>query len=214
MLLMIKKYSLYFIVSLLVFVLLSALVIVLAHGNLQVVIFAVLTCSLFIYFNAIGPVFGSEQYEEKNNGYEFLKIFPLRELDIVGAKFLWALLVDAVFVGGILLFLSKMPWPEKQLVLIRSLALLNGSISLLLVAVSYVFIFWIGYTKYMTVVLSVLVALGFVPMIIIKFFSDNMDQVLLNIYNFIAGLNWSLILPVVLLVYVGLLLIAARIKKY
>ncbi len=214
MLLMIRKYSLYFIVSLLVFVLLSALVIVLAHGNLQVVIFAVLICVLFVYLNAMGPVFGSEQYEEKNNGYEFLKIFPLRELEIVGAKFLWVFLVDAVFVGGILVFLSKMPWPEKQLILFRSLALINGSISLLLAAISYVFIFWIGYTKYMIVVLSVMVAMGFVPMVLIMFFSNNMDPVLLNIYNFIAGLNWSLILPIVLLVYIGFLFIAARIKKY
>jgi len=214
MLLMIKKYSHYFLYSTFVFVLLSALLLVLIHGSLQTVIFAVLTCGIFIYFNALGPVFGSEQYEEKNKGYEFLKILPLRELDIVGAKFLWVLLVDAVFVGGILLVLSKSSWPEKQLVLFRSLALINGSISLLLVAFSYVFIFWIGYTKYVIVVLSVLVAMGFVPMIIMKFFIEDIDQMLLDTYNFTAGLNWFFILPVVFLVYVGLLFIAAKIKKY
>ena len=214
MLLMIKKYSNYFIYSMLVFVIFSALLLLVTHGNIQTVIFAVLTCGIFIYFNALGPVFGSEQYEEKNKGYEFLKIFPLRELDIVGAKFLLVFLANAVFVGGILLFLSKAPWPEKQLVLFRSLAIVNGSISLLLVAISYIFIFWVGYTKYVIVVLSVMVAMGFVPMIVMKFFIDDIDKMLLDLYNFITGLNWFLILPVVLLSYVGLLFLAAKIKKY
>lgn len=213
MLLIMKKYSNYFLISLVVFFLLSASLVMLIQGDIQKVVFAVLICGIFIYFNALGPVFGSEQYEEKNKGYEFLDILPLKEMDIVGAKFIWVLLINAFFVGGILLFLKYSPWAGKQLVLFRSLALLNGSVSLLLAAVSYLFIFWIGYTKYMIIVLSVMVAIGFVPMLIFKFFKDSIDQTIANIGNFMTDINWLMVLPVVLMVYFGLMVLASKVKK-
>jgi hypothetical protein len=214
MLLIMRKYSSYFLISLFVFFLLSAMVIMLIHGDIQKVVFAGLICGLFIYFNTLGPVFGSEQYEEKHKGYEFLNILPLREMDIVGAKFIWVLLIDAFFAGGILIFLRFAPWTGKQLVLFRSLALLNVSVSLLLVALSYLFIFWIGYTKYMIVVLSVMVAMGFIPMIVLKFFRDRIDQIIANIGNFMIDINWLMVLPIVLMVYFGLLFLAIKVKKY
>ena len=214
MLLIMKKYSSYFLISLLVFFLFSSAVILLVHGDIQKVVFAVLTCGIFIYFNTLGPVLGSEQYEEKNKGYEFLNILPLREMDIVGAKFLWVLLINILFGGGILLFLRYSSWVGKQLVLFRSLALLNVSVSLLLVAVSYMFIFWIGYTKYMIIVLSVMVAMGFIPMLILNFFKDSIDQIIANIGNFIVDINWMIVLPRVLMVYVGLMFLAGKVKKY
>lgn len=214
MLLILKKYSFYFLISLFVFLLLSVPVVMFIQGDIQKVAFAVLICGIFIYFNALGPVFGSEQYEEKNKGYEFLNILPLRNIDIVAAKFLWVLLVDAFFVGGILLFLKYSPWSGNQLVLFRSLALLNGSASLLLAAVSYLLIFWIGYTKYMIVVLSVMVAMGFIPMLILKFLNDRIDQIIADIGNFIIDINWLIVLTVVLMVYVGLMFLASKVKKY
>ena len=214
MLLIMKKYSSYFLISLLVFFLFSSAVILLVHGDIQKVVFAVLICGIFIYFNTLGPVLGSEQYEEKNKGYEFLNILPLREMDIVGAKFLWVLLINILFGGGILLFLRYSSWVGKQLVLFRSLALLNVSVSLLLVAVSYMFIFWIGYTKYMIIVLSVMVAMGFIPMLILNFFKDSIDKIIANIGNFIVDINWLMVLPLVLMVYFGFMFLAGKVKKY
>jgi len=214
MLLIMKKYSSYFLISLFVFFLFSSAAVLLIHGDFQKVLFAVLICGIFIYFNNLGPILGSEQYEEKNKGYEFLNILPLREMDIVGAKFLWVLLINILFGGGILLFLRYSSWVGRQLVLFRSLALLNVSVSLLLVAVSYVFIFWIGYTKYMIIVLSVMVAMGFIPMLILNFFKDSIDQIIANIGNFIVDINWLMVLPIVLMVYFGLMFLAGKVKRY
>ena len=214
MLLILKKYSFYFLISLFVFFLLSVPVVMLIQGDIQKVVFAVLICGIFIYFNALGPIFGSEQYEEKNKGYEFLNILPLRNIDIVAAKFLWVLLVDGCFVAGILLFLKYSPWSGNQLVLFRSLALLNGSVCLLLAGVSYLLIFWIGYTKYMIVVLSVMVAMGFIPMLVFKFFNGRIDQIVADTGNFITDINWLIVLTVVLMVYVGLMFLAGKVKKY
>jgi len=214
MLLIMKKYSSYFLISLFVFFLFSSAAVLLIHGDFQKVLFAVLICGIFIYFNTLGPVFGSEQYEEKNKGYEFLNILPLREMDIIGAKFIWVLLINILFGGGILLFLRYSSWVGKQLVLFRSLALLNVSVSLLLVAVSYMFIFWIGYTKYMIIVLSVMVAMGFIPMLILNFFKDSIDQIIANIGNFIVDINCLMVLHLVLMVYFGLMFLAVKVKKY
>ena len=77
----------------------------------------------------------------------------------------------------------------------------------------YIGIFSIGYTKFAVFVMSFFVLLGFVPILITKFYRDNMDVLIENILGFLRGVNWMIVIPLALLGYFALMLIAIKIKE-
>jgi len=174
----------------------------------------VIISGFLVILQVVGGTFINEQYEEKHKGYVFLSILPVTEREIVAAKFLLALITNVIFVGFLVLLFSLSPSPPEEIALAQSFVLFMGIVSLALAGLSYTGIFSIGYTKFAVIILSFLVALGLIPMLIMKSYQGRMDVLADQILEFYAGLNWWIIIPVTLIAYFGLMALSVRIKSY
>ena len=74
---------------------------IIMHNELKVA-FVIISGTLVI-LQVVGGTFINEQYEEKHKGYAFLSVLPVKEGEIVAAKFLLALITNALFVGFLIL---------------------------------------------------------------------------------------------------------------
>lgn len=172
----------------------------------------VLISGVLVLFSVFGPVFFSEQYEEKHKGYDFLDILPVNASEIVLAKF-GLVFVTVTATVSYLLLLFSLSRVSPDWVLVRSFILMSGAAALFLAAISYIGIFSIGYTKFVMAVMTFFVLLGFVPILIMKFSRDNMEVLVENILTFLRDVNWAGVIPLALIVYAGLTFIAVKIKE-
>jgi hypothetical protein len=165
---------------------------------------------LFMY--PFGTLMMSEQYEEKHRGYAILSALPVSSLEITAAKFLLPAAANAALLISLLLLFSTFSAPAQDMLLVRSYFLLMASAALLMAGVLYIGIFGIGYTKFMVIVLSFTTALGLVPMLFLKANRGRMDVVIENLLGWIRGLNWFVLIPLLLLVYLGLMGFAHHVR--
>jgi len=174
----------------------------------------VIISGFLLIIQVVGGTFVNEQYEEKHKGYAFLSILPVKEGEIVAAKFLLALTANALFVGFLVFLFSLSPSPPEEIALAQSYVLFMGVICLVLAGFSYTGIFSIGYTKFAVIVMTFLVALGLVPMLLMKSYQGRMDVLIDQLLEFFAGLNWLAIIPITLIAYFGLMALAIKIKSH
>ena len=173
----------------------------------------VMISGVLIFMLVFGAVFMNEQYEEKHKGYDFLDILPVKTSEIVAAKFGLVLLTDIAVVGYLLLLFSFSPLSPGDWVLVRAYFLMTGVVCLALAALSYIGIFIISYTKFAVTVMTFFVLLGFVPILIMKIYGNNMDVLVESILTFLRNLNWIIILPLALVGYFILMGIAVKVKE-
>jgi len=207
----VKKNKAYFIGYLgVIFVLMAILRITLGNEHTLPL---VLVSGVLLIMLVFGPVFFNEQYEEKHKGYDFLDILPVKASEIVIAKFGLVLVTVLATVGYLLLLFSVSKVVPNDWILIRSYILMGGVACLFFTALSYIGIFSLGYTKFAVIVMSFFVLLGFVPILIMKYYGDNMDVLIDNILNFLRTVNWMTVIPLALIGYLGLMFIAIKIKE-
>jgi len=173
----------------------------------------VMISGVLLFMLVFGPVFFNEQYEEKHKAYDFLDILPVKASEIVLAKFALVFVTVVTTVGYILLLFSFYKIAPNDWALVRSYILMGGVFCLVFAALAYVGIFSIGYTKFAMIVMSFFVLLGFVPILIMKFYRDNLDVLIENILAFLRNVNWMFVIPLVLFGYFALMMIAIKIKE-
>jgi len=211
MLSIIKKNMVYFIGYCGLIIILTA-ILRMSLGKDQAVLL-VLISGVLILMLVFGPVFFNEQYEEKHKGYDFLDILPVKASEIVSAKFGLVLVTVVAIVGYLLLLFSVSKVAPNDWILVRSYILMSGVVCLFFTALSYLGIFSLGYTKFAMIVMSFFVLLGFVPILIMKFYRDNMDVLIENILTFLRHVNWLAVIPLVLIGYFILMFGAIKIKE-
>jgi len=211
MLSIVKKNMVYFIGYLgIIFVLMAILRITLGNEHALPL---VLVSGVLLIMLVFGPVFFNEQYEEKHKGYDFLDILPVKASEIVLAKFGLVLITVVATLGYLLLLFSISKVAPNDWALVRSYILMGGVACLFFAALSYIGIFSLGYTKFAVIVMSFFVVLGFVPILIMKFYLDNLDVLIENILTFLRSMNWMTVIPLALIGYLGLMFIAIKIKE-
>jgi len=211
MLSIVKKNMVYFI-GYCGFILILTAILRMALGNNQVVLL-VLISGVLILMLVFGPVFFNEQYEEKHKGYDFLDILPVSAGEIVLAKFGLVLVTVVAIVGYLLLLFSVSNVAPNDWILVRSYILMSGAGCLFFAALSYLGIFSLGYTKFAMIVMSFFVLLGFVPILILKFYRENMDVLIENILTFLRHVNWLAVIPLALIGYLSLMFVAIKVKE-
>jgi len=211
MLSIVKKNMSYFIAYVTVIFILTAILRI-ALGNEQTVPLVMIS-GVLIFLMVFGPVFFNEQYEEKHKAYDFLDILPVNASEIVSAKFGIVLVTVAATAGYLLLLFAVSKVAPNDWILVRSYILMSSVVCLLFAALSYIGIFSLGYTKFAMIVMSFFVLLGFVPILIMKFYRDNMDVFIENILSFLRQVNWLAVIPLVLIGYFCLMFIAIKIKE-
>jgi hypothetical protein len=96
----------------------------------------------------------------------------------------------------------------------RSFILLNACLCLIIGAFIYIGIFAIGYTKFLIVFTSLLVIIQLIPFTLA---ATKNRKVLQSFYSktreILPQLNWIIIIPLILVVYLGLMTVAIRIKE-
>lgn len=183
---------------------------ILARSELSVAF--VVISGVLVFLLVFGATFTNEQYEEKNKGYAFLDTLPVTAREIVEAKFALVLLSVGFCVGFLVILISLSGIIPESTIIARSYVLFMGMIGLILAGVNYIGIFALGFTKYLVIVGVGWVSLGLVPMIIMKTYEGRMDVLRETVLDFFSGLDWLVVIPLGLLVYFVLMLVAAKVR--
>lgn len=164
----------------------------------------------------LGGAISGEIHEEKNKGYAFLKLLPIKERDIVMSKFLMAVLTAAAFVLHIKILLSFFPGPPRLFALARIMIPLCAGAALLLTAFLYILVYSIGFSRFVKIAWTVFFLAILAPILIIEFVLRRFDPDYGQVIDSIISLPW----PVLVLVglafvgaYLGALELAVRAKK-
>ena len=174
--------------------------------------FAILSGMVLLIY-ILGATFINEQYEEKHKGYTFLSSFPVKDSEILGAKFLILLVAGLLLTGFLVTLFSLTDIQPQDLVTVRSYLMFMASFALLMGGILYIGIMAVGYTKFMVVVLTFTTALGLVPMLILKFYRDSIGDVIAGFIAWLQAVNWLLLAPLVLVLYAGLYCLAVQVKS-
>ena len=206
-----RSYRIFLVYFLFLIVILTAVRFLL--GKELNILFTLLTgVALFMY--TLGSLLSSEQVEEKNHGYAILSVFPVSSLEITAAKFLLPLVSSFTLTTSLILLFATFAAPAQDMLLVRSYFLLAAAAGLLVAGLMYIGIFSIGYTKFVVVVLTITTALGLVPMLLLKRNRDNTGEVIENLLAWIRGLDWLLLIPLLLLAYLGIMVVALQIRAF
>ena len=87
-----------------------------------------------------------------------------------------------------------------------------GVVCLILAGVNYIGIFALGFTKYLLIVGVGWLTLSLVPMIIMKTYQGRMNVLKESVFNFLNGIEWLAVIPLILVVYFMLMLVAAKVR--
>ena len=180
-------------------------------GNEITTVFVIIA-GILVVLLVFASTFTNEQYEEKNKGYSFLDTLPVTAREIVEAKFALVLLAVGLCVGLLVILFSLSASAPETIAIAQSYVLFMGVLCLILAGVNYIGIFALGYTKFLIFVGSGWLALGFVPVIIMKTYKGRMDILKETVLNFYAGIDWLVVIPSALVVYFVLMLVAAKVR--
>lgn len=160
------------------------------------------------------PVIANEQYEDKHKGYDFMRILPIKTGGIIAAKFMTLFSAAAILVLFNCLFFSFFKSDASALAVSRSFILLSALSSLIIGAIVYIGIFLLGYTMFLKVTASLLIILGMIPPLILKYMRPQFDQVITQALVFMENLSWLKATGITLIIFIALAALASRIKKH
>jgi hypothetical protein len=195
------------------FAIIACLIVILRlmTGNEVSAVFVIIS-GILVFLLVFGSTFTNEQYEEKNKGYMFLDTLPVSTREIVEAKYALVLLMVGICVGFLVILISFSAGAPESIVLARSYVLFMGVVCLILAGVNYVGIFALGFTKFLVVVGFGWVILSLVPMVVLRTYQGRMDTVKEAVVNFFTGIDWLVVIPLALVVYFILLLVATKVR--
>lgn len=195
------------------FVIIASLIVILRliTGSELSPVFVIIS-GIFVLFLVFGSTFTNEQYEEKNKGYMFLDTLPVTAREIVEAKYALVLLAVGLCVGFLVILFSLSGSAPETIAIARSYVLFLGVVCLILAGVNYIGIFVLGFTKFLVIVGVGWLSLGFVPMIIMKTYQGRMNVLKESVLNLLNGIEWLAVIPLILVVYFMLMLVAAKVR--
>ena len=191
--------------------LILSLVWLLVFRDLNVAV--VLIQTMFVFFAVVVVTSHSEQVEETNNGYRFLRNLPVTTLEIVGAKFI-LILSTITFLGfcNILLFTLFQSEPKDLKICIAAM-IFTCCGALLFSALVNIGIFILGADNFMRVTSALVLVMVVIFMIYFKGVKLDVNVVAERVMSFIneGGLLFYIILTLIL--YLGLMGVAVFARK-
>ncbi|MCP4151850.1 MAG: ABC-2 transporter permease [bacterium] len=167
--------------------------------------------SVYMWVAISGSISISEGYEEKNNGYDFLQILPVKHREIVVSKFILCFIAVSFFTAfNIFLFRRVIENPELAAVSV-TLTLLNGVISLITAGLLYILVFKYGMPRNMVAIFW-----GIVFVAVLIAFALNLSLAKMNLVGLAEMARswaWYLIPLLGLLGYYHLMRAAIKVKE-
>ena len=165
------------------------------------------------FWIVLGAIWVHEQIESKSRAYTFLRILPIRNKDIISAKFalvLFAVLFFVIYQTGVIAVLvhnaeySRAAWQYNTFI---------GNICLLMAGLVYMGIYRYGFVKMGKFVLIGWLLLFLSPLLLREIIMPKLDFSVETIVLRVTSLNWWVVTLVVLAMYWGMLQLAVRFKN-
>ena len=214
MLYLMKKNAFFFILNAVSISALLTLYWLLVRINLDGVL--VIFQGLWMVLIVEGAIAANEKSEEKSKGYEFLRILPLTDRDIVRAKFILVLLTSVFVLACNSTLYLYMQGPAYLKELGPLYALVCANFCLVLGGVSYIIIFRFGYATFAKFVWIAMIVIMVTPILLLEFVFLKMDLDFKSIIEKINQWNWAIsacFTIVGLTVYFFLMQTAIKAKK-
>jgi hypothetical protein len=173
----------------------------------------VLYLSSYLLMVVIASIWTHEQMESKVKGYAFLRTLPIDAKDIVAAKFavvLLSLIFYTIFHCAAFYSISSNPEYFNPAC---SIIIISADICLIISALLYLGIFRFGYNTFGKFVILVWIVIVISPIPIYQFLLPRLRISRLEIIDHVARLSWPLVTAVSLIVYFGLMRLAAKALK-
>ncbi len=209
-----QKNSFYFLFNSLLYLLLFILTIVLPEGPLDtgMVYFG----GLWVILILLGSMITCEQSEGKSKGYEFLKTLPIKDSQIVKAKFFLVFLTACFVVMYVKIIYQFVSRPPEVFAISQVFVPLCAVFGLLLTALIYILVFKWGLSKaikagWIIYFVFIFGAILFIRKILIKL---DIDAEKISIFiNSVSFWIWIILGLGVLAGYFGLMSVAINSKK-
>ncbi len=182
-------------------------------GDQLDILFAILSGPVLFMFVFLILVV-EEQYEEKHHGYAILSVLPLKDSEIVAAKFLFTFVVDAAMLIFLMVLFSTFFATPAQAAVVRGYFLAAAGFALVFAGLLYSGIFAFGYTKFLISVMTIFTALGLVPALILKSHREDLDTWVGRTIDWLGHYNVLALLAVVLTLYSALYVASTFIKRF
>lgn len=173
----------------------------------------VFTLAPYVFYVAIGAIWTHEQIEFKSKGHIFLKLLPIKDRDIVFAKFLLVYLSVLIFLIFNVIAFASISKDPSFLDPSRSFMVLNGVICLVFSALFYLLIFKFGFDKVGKYIIIFWVFILAAPIILVIFVLPKIGLTRNEIIMFFAKANWILMAAAGTIIYFGLMQLAVKIKS-
>jgi hypothetical protein len=170
----------------------------------------VFTLAPYLFFVVLGAVYIHEQFEQKSNGYAFLRTLPVKTSDIVVSKFLLVLLSVLIYTGFHCVAFTKISSDPSYWKPSCSFLIINGNICLILTALLYVGIFRYGYTKVGKFIVFLWLFIVLSPIPIHIFLLRRLGISRREIIEKVNGLNWVIVTLVCVALYYFLMRVATK----
>jgi hypothetical protein len=140
----------------------------------------------------------SEKAEDKTHGYDFLRVLPIKDQEIVLSKFLVVFLTTIFLVAFNSLLYLFIPGPVHLFTIGRILVLISGIYALILAATSYVIIFRFGHANFVKFVWAVMIITMVAPVLIFESVILKMDLDISIVIDKLSQLHWLIwiVLPI------------------
>jgi hypothetical protein len=137
-----------------------------------------------------GALAVSERAEDKTRGYDFLRLLPIKDREIVQSKFLIVLLTTIFLLAFNYILYLFIPGPVHLFTIGRILVLLSGIYALILAATSYVIIFRFGHANFVKFVWAVMIITMVAPVLIFESVILKMDLDINIVINKLSQFHW------------------------
>ena len=167
----------------------------------------------YLFWVAIGSIWGHEQMEAKTNSNDFLRLLPIKESEIVAAKFTLVFLSVAIFTAFHLVAFALISTNPDYFNPSLSYLVINADICLLFAALLYLGIFKFGFSKFgKIVVLSWFLAV-ISPIPLNLFLLPKLAITKYQIIEWVINFNWIVLTIISLAVYLGLMQVAIKLSE-
>jgi hypothetical protein len=167
-----------------------------------------------IFWVIFAAMWMQEQIEFKSNGYKFLRTLPLKNKDIVGAKFIVVFASVFFYVSFYCIafaFISSAPEyfnPSCKMMINM------GMVCLIIAGLLHMGIIKFGYMNFGKFLLILMILGLVIPMLVTTFLLPKIGLTRYDVLTSITSVNWMLVTAVGLVVYFGIMRMAMKMKNF
>jgi hypothetical protein len=170
--------------------------------------------AFLIFMVIFASLWMHEQIEFKSNGYKFLRTLPVKNKDIVGAKFLvlfGSVFIYVVFHSIAFAFISTAP---EYLNPSCTVVINMGNACLIFAGLLQLGVIKFGFMR-LGKFLWILMLIGLLlPIFVTSFLLPKIGLTRYDVIRGITSVNWIFVTAVGLVVYFGIMLLAVKVKNF